>query len=161
MSQGDWGIVIGIVSVVLTVGFGVLAYRRRRVKPYWAQPRWTVAAQKHGTFRLPVLTIRWEVRGTGELQGVECAVKPPSGDWQVCSSPKGSISLPRTNMYTYVDLRNGRTFNTTVASPADLGKPVTDLTAEAVPGRYTLRIRWYEPYRPSRQRETTFAHIVR
>ena len=160
VSQGDWGIVIGVVSGVLTVVFGVPVYRCRKMKPHWTQPTWTVAAQRHGTFRLPVLTIRWEVRGAGELQGVECAVQPPSGDWQVCSTPKGSISLPKSNMYTYVDLRNGRTFNTTIASPADIGKPVTDLTAEAVPGRCSLRIRWYEPHRPSRQRQTTFTHIV-
>lgn len=161
MSQGDWGIVLAIAGIVITIGFGAPVLKRRRFKPSWTQPIWTSTSLKQRTHLLPVLRIEWSVRGTGVLQDVECAVRSPSGTWRTCSSPKGTVSLPRRNLYTYVDLRNGHTFNTTIASPVDHGKPVTDLTGDAVPGKYALRIRWYEPNKPSRRRQTIFTHVVR
>lgn len=161
MDQGDWGILLGVVGIALTIIFGVPAYRRRGTKPHWTQPTWTSSSLKQFTHLLPVLKAQWEVRGTGELQNVECAVQSPSGAWQPCSSPTGTLTLPKRNMYTYIDLRNGHPFNTTIASPVHHGKPVTDLTGDAVTGKYVLRIRWYEPTKPSQQREVTFTHIVR
>lgn len=161
MSQGDWGIVIGLVGVALTVVFGIPVYLRRRHKQHWIAPTWTVRAQKQRTSLLPVLEIRWGVRGTGELQEVECAVQAPTGTWQTCSWPSGNIALPRNNLYSYVDLRTGKPFSSTIASAADIGKSISDLTADAVPGKYTLRITWYEPDKPARQRRVTFTHTVR
>lgn len=126
MTQGDFGILLAAVGIVLTVVLGLAALRRRRAAPHWTPPGWTVGAMKVGTQRLPVATIRWTVRGEGEAQGVECAVRSPSGSWQRCASPSGRLQLPKSDLCAYVNLVDGQPFNTTIASPAGIRAPVTD-----------------------------------
>lgn len=75
--------------------------------------------------------------------------------------PKGQVQLPKDDLCTYVNLLDGQPFNSTIASTADIGRPVMDLTAKAVKGTYTLRIRWVEPERPRRVRQKLFSHHVR
>ena len=75
--------------------------------------------------------------------------------------PKGQLQLPKDDLYTYVNLLNGQPFNSTIASPADIGKSVSDLTAQTVKGTYLLRIRWVEPERPRRARQKVFSYDVR
>ena len=94
------------------------------------------------------------------IQGVECAVRSPTGEWHVCTWPKGRVEPPKGDLYTYVNLLDGKPFNTTITSPADLGKPVKDLTEGAVKGKYQLRIRWFEPEKPTRRRQRIFSYVV-
>lgn len=162
MAQGDLGIVLGIVGIVITVVLGLAALpRRRRSAPHWTRPDWKTAPMKVGGQRLPVLTIRWNLRGSSSIQGVSCAVRLPSGAWRECKSPRGSLDPPKDGLFTHVNLVDGETFNATIASPADIGKPVTDLTGRAVKGKYALRIQWVEPEIPSRVRRKEFLHVVR
>lgn len=69
--------------------------------------------------------------------------------------------MPKDDLYTYINLLDGRPFNSTITSPNDIGKPVTDLTSQAVKGKYALRIRWVEPERPRRRRQKVFSYTVR
>lgn len=160
VDQGDFGIVLGVVGIVITVALGVPALRRRRVAPHWTEPHWTVGTMKVRTQRLPVLTARWGVRGSLPIQAVECAVQSPAGKWHVCAWPKGTVQPPQERLYTYVNLLDGKPFNSTIASPADIGKPVQDLTQRAIKGEYQLRITWHEPEKPTRKRQKTFTYLV-
>lgn len=112
------------------------------------------------TQRLPVLTVKWGVRGSNAIQGLECAIRAPEGDWQVCAWPRGRLVPPKDDLYTYINLVNGSPFNSTITSPADIGKPVEDFTEKAVKGRYQLRIVWFEPERPRRRRKKLFSYTV-
>jgi hypothetical protein len=160
MDQGDLGIVLAIVGIAATIGLEIPALRRRRIALHWTNPVWTLGAMKIRTHRVPVLTVRWGVRGRNAIQGVECAVRSPKSDWRVCALPKGRVEPPKEDLYTYVSLLDGSPFNSTISSPADLGKPVEDLTKSAVKGKYQLRIRWFEPERPARRRQKVFSYVV-
>lgn len=160
VSKEDWGIVIGLASIAL----GLLAcwpvLRRRRAALHWTAPTWKAGPMRVRTKRIPVLTIRWGLLGVGEAQGVECAVRSPKGEWSTCAWPKGTLRPPKENLYTYVNLLTGETFNTQISSPVDFGKPVVDFTDGLVAGEYVLRLRWFEAERPTKQHERTFAHVV-
>jgi len=160
VDQGNWGIVLAIVGIGATMALGIPALRRRRVAPHWTEPQWIVGAMKIRTHRVPVLTVRWGVRGQNAIQGVECAVRSPRVDWRVCAWPKGRLEPPREDLYTYVNLLDGNPFNSIVTSPVDLGKPVEDFTGRAVKGKYQLRIRWFEPDKPARRRQRVFSYVI-
>lgn len=115
---------------------------------------------KIGTTRVPILTARWGVHGVKSVNGVECAVRGPSGKWQVCSWPKGTLDLPKDDLYTHINLVTERPFNATSSSPANIGKPVRSILDQAVKGSYELRVRWYESDKPKKVREKVFSRQV-
>jgi hypothetical protein len=81
-------------------------------------------------------------------------------NWRRLTWPTGQVDPPKDNLYTYIGLIDGRPFNATVTSLADIRQPAQDLTDQAVKGRYELRIRWVNASRPSRTREKTHSHMV-
>ncbi|MCP8999859.1 hypothetical protein NFC73_08960 [Pseudarthrobacter sp. RMG13] len=161
MDPTTLGILLGLVGIAITVALGLPPLLRRRSVTHWTPPTWNRGTEKIGTTRIPVVTVRWAVRGSNaSIQGVECSVRGPSGKWRQLAAPKGKLDLPKENLYTYINLVDELPFNSVVASPVNIGKPVSDAVALAKKGRYQLRIRWYEDDKP-RRREKVFSYVVR
>lgn len=112
------------------------------------------------TVLIPTLTPRWRVGGAETIHGVDCAVLPPGGkDWRLSSWPNGKVTMNK-DLYLYINMISGQPFVSTMSSPVDHGKTVTDRRADAVKGEYRLRIRWYESATPQKRRQKIFKHKV-
>lgn len=161
MDLATLGILLAVAGIVMTIVLGLPPLLRRRSVTYWTSPSWTRQTQKIGTRRVPTLAIRWSVRGSkSNIQGVLCATQGPSGEWFTFSHPKGVVNLPKEDLFTYINLLSEKPFNSTITSPSDIGKPVTDAAGKISLGRYKLRICWYEGNK-KRQHEKIFSFIVK
>lgn len=155
-----WVTVVSIIVTVVGIIVGIMTWRRRRAALHWTTPLWNVGGTTVGTIVIPMLTPRWQVRGSETIYGVECAVRwPGDAEWRVSSWPRGKVTMNK-DLYVHINMLNGQPFTATVSSPADHGKPITDRRAEAVKGEYGLRIRWYESATPKKQREKFFKQKV-
>lgn len=161
MDPTTFGILLAFAGIAITVALGLPPLLRRRSVTHWTPPTWRRGTEKIGTTRIPVVTVRWAVRGSNaSIQIVECSVQGPSGKWRQLAYPKGKLDLPNENLFTHINLVNEMPFNSVVTSPANIGKPVSDAVALAKIGRYQLRIRWHEDDK-RRRREKVFPYVVR
>ena len=151
--------IVGIGVTVVAIVLGVMGLRCRRVKPHWTTPTWKVTRVTVRTTMVPVLRVDWGVRGDTEIHDVLCTISGPQGHTRDLTLPKGTTQMGK-DFFTYVSLIDGAPINTLISSPADIGKPVTSMIDQAMKGRYTLRLRWSEKFRPSKLREKSFSHIV-
>lgn len=153
-------IVITVGATLITIIATAMSLRRRRVKPHWTTPNWTLTSEGVGSWTVPQLRVDWGVRGDAAIHDVTCSVRNPKGAWSNVAWPKGTVEMGK-KFFTRISLLDGRTSNSSISSPSAVAKPRASLTDRAVKGKYTLRIQWTEEVKPSKVREKSFSHTVK
>lgn len=160
-AEAWWGIGLTVLGILLAVIFWARPRSIRSSVIHWVRPTWKLGTEMVRTKRIPVLTVRWSLRGIGAIQGLECWTKAPGQDWRKLAHPKGTVTAPKDGFMTHVNLIDGRPFNSVVYSPVDYGKPVTDATGQRVNGTYKLRLDWSDADKPTKRRRVEFKHKVK
>ena len=156
LSGSQWAALSVVVAVLIAI-WEVLREVSDRARFTWSEPRWREDVRESKGVLTPVLNVSWSARGTDIAQGVQYEIRVPGQPWRVQGTSK-TFEPTKSKSWT-VDLITGAISNAFIYT-LHTG-PVTDRTSEAVPGKYSVRLTWFNSTRPNRKRTKVFSYVVK
>lgn len=152
-------VLLGLAVAALPVIQSARHRAQDRARFEWNELRWQLTNRSLRGIITPCVRVEWTARGTGEAQDVTYEVSAPGKAWRRFLTDK--TFKPSQTGYMYVSLIDGTTFNSTITAPTKLSRDLEDVSHLAKPGKYRVRIKWYEAHSPKKQRERIFSHDIR